>query len=434
MLETKRVVILNNSTLISIGLFCFYIVVARNGDLSGKATESIILYGGCLLIALLGSRLKYRYMSTNRFIWFITLIPLLYSSPTWFDTTMFAIGIVLIIFLEYRTNDLNKLFKAFIFVGIVNAICVFIQSIDKGFFDAFARAWYPEGMYQQYLRTMRYESYLNGCNPVAGDTAGYLIFCIGLLFSTYMIPQYAKNQKISKAVFVLCIIALILTGKRGGLICTLVASIIIYVISGKSSKKIQRFLLVVVLLLILMRSITFFAELFPGANAIVRAADSINGILYGQDITSGRTRLYGYALIQFRAHPVLGIGWKKFNLLTTTLYNYNDVHYVNNDYLQVLCETGVVGLICIYLPMITFLIKTLSMYSEVVKSKANKNIKLAFVFSLFIQIFHLTYSIFEIPLYDRCFFFTYILAVSMGYCAQKEYLQMKQTAGLVSSQ
>lgn len=431
MLKSRGRLVLNSHSLISIGLVCFYLVIARNGDLSGKIALSLAMYGGCMLIAIVGSRFTYKYIKPEKLIWLVCLIPFFYCSAIWLDASLFIFGIIFIILLDCRTDDLNGLYKAIAFVALFNAICVTIQCFDNRFFDGFAKAWYPEGMYQQYLRTMKYENYLNGCNAIAGDTAGYLTICIGLLYSNRLFPKYTKRKKINAFLLIICLIATILTGKRAILLCGLTSAIILYIISGKASKKFQRFLLVILLMFVLMRSITFVAELFPGANAIVRVANSINDLLYGQDITSGRTRLYGYALLQFRAHPVLGIGWKKFNLLTTDFYNYNSGHYVNNDYLQVLCETGIVGLVCIYLPMIVFLIKTLSMYSEVVKSKANNSIKLAFVFSLFIQIFHLTYSIFEIPLYDRCFFFTYILAVSMGYCAQKEYLQMKQISGVV---
>ncbi|MDO5147049.1 MAG: O-antigen ligase family protein [Eubacteriales bacterium] len=421
MLRNNQRLSISNSALIGFGIASFYLVIARNGDLSGKVTLSLVLYGGCLAIALLGSRLKCKYIEPKKLLWLISLVPFLYSSPLWLDAALFALGIGFIVLLEYRTSDLRGLYKAIIFVAIVNALCVFIQFIDKGFFDEFARAWYPEGMYQQYLRTMRYENYLNGCNAVSGNTAGYLAYCIGLLFSIHFIRRYKKINTMNIVIFIVSFLALLLVGKRSILLCAVAAIVIIYILSGRASKKIQKFFFLVLITLVLMRILPLTAELFPEINTITRIADSINGLLYGQDITSGRSTLLGYALLQFESAPILGIGWKGFNRLTTSLYNYSAAHYVNNDYVQVLCETGIVGFICIYLPMIICLIKTIRLYTAVAKSELNDIGKTSFVFSLFIQLFYIMYSFFEIPLYDRCFFFMYIIAVSIGYCVQKEF-------------
>ena len=418
--------VINSETIVSVSLAFFFFVIARNGDLSGNAVMSIVLYGGCLLFALSGSRTKYKYIGANKLIWFITLIPLLYSSAGWFDTVMFAIGIFFVIFTEYSTDSLKKLYGAVAFVAIINALCVFIQAIDKTFFDGFAKVWYPDAMYQQYLQTMKSEPYLNGCNAIVGNTAGYLIVFIGLFFSTCMIKYRKEKSRFSTVLFILCFVALLLTGKRGILASGIIAVIVIYVVSGEGSKIIHRCLLVVVTVFILLRCATLIAGLFPNVYGIARVANTIEGVFAGSDVSSGRLRLYGYALQQFSTSPLFGIGWKQFNNLTTTLYGYSSVHYVNNDYLQVLCETGIVGMICIYLPMLLFFTKSLRMYSSIITSKISHNVKLAFTFSIFVQIFYLVYSFFEIPLYDRCFFFIYVLAVSIGYCAQNEFRSVKK--------
>ncbi len=419
MLRSQRTSVINSDTLISIGFVSFYLVIARNGDLSGRGTLSLLLYGGCFLIAFIGAFLRGTYVKPQKFIWFICLIPFLYTSPYLFDAVMFTVGIIFIVFLEYKTSALKKLYGAIGFVAFVNAVCIFIQSMDRRFFDGFAQTWYPEGMYQQYLRTIN-GPYLNGCNAIVGNTAGYLIYCIGLLYLAYLTHYYTKHKILNTILFIVCFLALILTGKRAIMICGMASMMIIYIISGKRLKKIQRFLFAALLATALLCSFTFLAELFPNANTIIRIADSIEGLMQGDDISSGRVLLYRYALIQFKFSPILGIGWKEFNHLTTSLYNYSSEHYVNNDYLQVLCETGIVGFVCIYLPMILFLIKTIRMYLSVVNLEINNESKMALVFSLFIQIFYLSYSVFEIPLYDRCFFFMYIVSVSIGYCAQNE--------------
>lgn len=419
MLRSKRPFVINSDSMIGFGLVIFYLVISRNGDLSGNVFLSLALYGFAFIALLTGVCMRRKHIRKNKLLWFITLIPFLYSSPIWLDAALFALGILIVVFVESDTFSLVKVYNAIVFVAIVNAVCVFIQFIDRGFFDRFAQVWYPEGMYQQYLRTMRYGSYLNGCNAIAGDTAGYVMIGIGLIFCFYLTHRGVKSRS-NLVLFIFCFGALILTGKRSILLCGLVSGLIIYIISGRASKRFRRFFFALIIVLMLIQSIAFIAELFPGANTIVRIAKSIEGLIYGNDISSGRTRLYGYALIQFRSAPLLGIGWKHFNQLTTTLYSYSAAHYVNNDYLQVLCETGVIGLICIYLPMFVFLIKTIRIYSKSQGLEIKGEAKLALAFSLFVQLMYLLYSIFEIPLYDRAFFFMYILAVVIGYCALNE--------------
>lgn len=417
MLRSEKPFVINSDNVISFALVIFYLVISRNGDLSGNVLLSLSLYGFVFLALILGGSMRRNNGVRNeKLLWLFTLIPFFYSSPIWLDAVLFAIGILIVIFVNCNTLNLTKLYKAIIFVAVINAVCVFIQLVDKSFFDSFAQIWYPEGMYQQYLRTMRYESYLNGCNAIAGDTAGYLMICLGLLFCFYLTHRGVKGKS-NLLLFILCFAALGLTGKRAILLCGIISGLIIYIISGRASKRFRRFFFAVIIVLILIRSITFIAELFPSANTIVRVAESIEGLIYGNDISSGRSRLYGYALIQFRSAPILGIGWKHFNQLTTTLYSYNAAHYVNNDYLQVLCETGIVGVVCIYIPMFIFLIKTIRIYSRVQKNEIQGDLKLALAFSLFVQLMYLLYSIFEIPLYDRAFFFMYILSVVIGYSA-----------------
>ena len=64
------------------------------------------------------------------------------------------------------------------------------------------------------------------------------------------------------------------------------------------------------------------------------------------DVSSGRILLWEIALEQFMAHPYLGIGWGMFSghvPAEVQLNLVNNIHNVHNCYLQVMCETGIVG-------------------------------------------------------------------------------------------
>lgn len=411
----------NGSVLVGIGLICFYIVLARNADYSDQITKPVLFYGTSLLLMMFGTMLgnkKQMKIPVNRLFWLITLIPFVYSSPNMLDLILFTVGILIILTVKLNLQNIETLYLVIKIVAFINAICVFLQAIDNTFFVPFARARFSSGMYSYYIRILS-SSYISGCNGIVGDTAGYLLNAIGILCSCMLICGIKKIKIFSYILFGILLIALLFTGKRAHLLCGIVGAIILYILSGKPTKKARRILFSILAIIIIYCMMRIMLVFFPDANTINRVMESIDGLILGEDISSGRDTLYGYALQQFKSSPIVGIGWKVFNQLTTSLYNYSSTHYVNNDYLQILCETGIIGVVCMFVPMYIFFFRSLKTLKNIVKKPELFDIKMkiAIVYSLFIQIYYLIYLFLENPLYNRSFFFMYIIAVLIGYNA-----------------
>ena len=92
--------------------------------------------------------------------------------------------------------------------------------------------------------------------------------------------------------------------------------------------------------------VTFFIVLFFIPKDLVsdnRLIQMLVDLKNGRDFSNGRFALYGVAFALFLKNPIFGIGWGEFAnyAILTGNTRVRNVHCV---YLQLLCETGIVGL------------------------------------------------------------------------------------------
>ena len=87
----------------------------------------------------------------------------------------------------------------------------------------------------------------------------------------------------------------------------------------------------------------------------------MENLLNGYDFTSGRTGLYALAIAGFRSAPLFGIGFDQFYTLVNPLLTDiegNVMQDAHNIYLQMLCETGIVGTVLTLMPLFWLLFTT----------------------------------------------------------------------------
>ena len=150
--------------------------------------------------------------------------------------------------------------------------------------------------------------------------------------------------------------AILLVGRRGELLVAVLCLTLL--VLALCNRKQRRFLIIggliacVVGFAALVALIPWLKQFPP----MVRYVMTIEQILSGQDITSGRTELYALAWNSFLEHPILGIGWDRFYTLVTeefqAVHGYTTVEDVHNIYLQFLTETGLVGTPLLVAPMV----------------------------------------------------------------------------------
>lgn len=132
--------------------------------------------------------------------------------------------------------------------------------------------------------------------------------------------------------------SLIMTGKRGQLLILLVAYSIMYIVKAETVRKGIKACLKVAALLVIAYIVGYV--LYITINSDNNILYRVLKLIYDKstsDKSSGRYELWNQAIIEIKNNFLFGIGWLNYDLK----YGLG----VHNTYLQVLCESGVIGLV-----------------------------------------------------------------------------------------
>ncbi len=154
-------------------------------------------------------------------------------------------------------------------------------------------------------------------------------------------------QKDRRLLFVTAIglmgVALILSGSRGGL-AALLAEIVFLVILTTQTKNYNQFVLKIGLSVALVAIIIVGAILVGGESSLTRISETAAS----DNVTSGRTEIWNVSLQIIKNNLPFGAGIGAYSVAFTPYDTFNGlmrVEQAHNDYLQVLADAGIVGLI-----------------------------------------------------------------------------------------
>lgn len=295
-------------------------------------------------------------------------------------------------------------YKLFVFMGLFVTIgCLFSFSLPA--------------LYRQYIVPMfrgnDYESILNilrlnvnsGFISQTGYAAFFICIAIGALYSFK--PFVRGNLRFSFLLFVL-LAGLMITDKRGPAIMCMLTCAFLYYIEGKASKRIERAFYIILAAVLLYGLLSVLVIIGPDIPGIERLYSSIGSLLgKGELDDNGRAQLYTQAIEYFFNHPIIGIGWMNYK----NIFILRGTH-VHNIYLQLLCETGIVGFTIYASFFIVNLVRTCKMVKW--HQKSTDICKAWVKFSLFVQVFFLLYGLTGNPLYDIENAVFYFMAIGIG--------------------
>ena len=328
----------------------------------------------------------------------------------------YAVLILIVILMKYDEEFFHIIFYCILAAGIVHVIATLWFYFDTDFYMANI---YPN--FNSSQRAHLYEQVQKNHHAVglANHYSQNGIYMAISLCASFALCFRKPGKNILQKVLLLSVafFSLILTGKRGVLIFSVFAMLVSYIICKKGvlANKLVTVLFILSSIALVVYALSFYVE------GVAAAFERITAMFSAQnetsDISNGRFKLYAIAWNFFKESPILGIGWREFSKEVVNFYNQDSVlRDAHNVFLQLLCETGIVGFSVFVSLFISAITQTIQL---VVKSTKNMlclsdNTKMVLVFSLCYQVFFLAYCITGNPLYDLETVYIYIISVGFS--------------------
>ena len=318
-------------------------------------------------IELTDTKLRFLFLTVS-----ITLLYFLPISKINKDSFAYIVSMILscgfVVVSAYHPAMVKKGFRVLQIACICFALSIIIFKISPSLYKRYILP-HLSAVTQEEAKIFMKRGY--GIPIAGGYTYVNYIFAFAFFISFGFILQTHSSlrQNLYSAVTMLiAIVGMLFLGRRSELIALFISTLFIVVIYRKSifqSKNMVVFLRIIPILFfaiifgyIFLSRLNLFSrytKTFTSLTTYIQT-DGWKSFFGGKnDITSGRVQLWDIALKQFKTRPLLGIGWARFEDCIPAAFNAahgrSNVANVHNDYLQHLCETGIIGTLLIVVPM-----------------------------------------------------------------------------------
>ena len=316
------------------------------------------------------------------------------------DFVVWMFGICLISS-SYNVKYYKTFFNILYIAAILYTLSILFQFL---FPDIYFNYYFPlfKGEYSDTVFRMwsSGRNIASGLSHQIGYTVSYIVVGLGLHLYVKMRGQTKKKRIL---LLILFFIGLVLAQKRAHFAASIISIGIVYFLSSSKNRGKLVFYMLITLLILLFITINLVDYL--GVNSVLRRyEESIVLSETGESLSYSRDILRLQALSIWSDNPILGIGWNQFGQLGK---DYTTVH---NVYIQLLCETGIVGFICFTIPIFYFLYKTVKLINKL----NSLNFAPFLMFSTFYQIFFILYCFTGNPLYDYPYLIPYLFSIAIA--------------------
>lgn len=361
-------------------IYIFSLFVFNNSLLSANYV-SMVLFVINFFISILYFIKKKKIIISKVFIWFAIFIIFGCMSFLWAENSNNVVHKILQLLINLYnmliiTNiietkeDLNSIIKCFFVSGLFMSIITLTTS-----------------NYGTISRYNRLGSQIGNSNIIS-----FNIFC-SLIFTILAYQKYP--QKIYIIGIILMAIIIILMGSRKTILM-LPFVLILYLILNKKiplNKKIKNLLFFVLLVIIVIFFCFNNSYLY---NLIGSRIEDMFSSLIGNEVTdlsiNNRNNMIVQGLEWFKSKKTLGYGLDNYCYLYLKKYGID--YYAHNNYIELLVDLGITGIIIYYSFFINLIIKFL-------KSKIIHNEKTCLIFSLLVSILIMDYA--KVSYGDRVF-------------------------------
>lgn len=256
----------------------------------------------------------------------------------------------------------------------------------------------PEEAQELTVRWIYEDTKYAGISGQIGTNAFFFSVLIGLMYAGKL-----KKKSYNKLYLLLASISLLLTGKKGLIIASLISIIVVYILQQKVYiKRKNMYCFCLFLLVLLMCFGMVFSETI---------------YLKIQSSVDSRINLYLTMIDLIKEKPLLGIGTSSIGAFT---YKNRLGH---NIYIQMLSEQGIIGFILLVFTMLWPLIISVKRYRFLEEEKE------VVLFGIYIQVFIIIYGFFGNPIYDYNIVLVYLLSLAAVFSINKKFYKDKNLEG-----
>lgn len=333
---------------------------------------------------------------------------------------IYSLILALFVFGKNGEQWFLSVFKIIGFFAVFYALATLVLAAMPSFYENRIIPLFSEAD-QISLKRTNEMGYYAGLTSHYSHNAMFMSLGVGLFGSLMMCRNILGNKRIFViCCFVLCVSVLLLTGKRGHIIFSGLALLVTYYFFH-ADKKSSRLFKMVLVFGFLVAAIYILSSFFPGLLNFIKR---FNETEEAGNVYTGRDKLMELAYELFQTSPVFGIGWYGFRYVQIQRMPWftNMVH-VHNVYMQLLCETGIVGFTIYMAFFIKNYVQSVRLCVAERKKRCSIPKEYSFIlpYAIFIQTFFLLYCITGNPLYDNIIFFPYILISMMVIIITKNY-------------
>lgn len=358
---------------LSLFIVSLYIIVMVISSSTGNNIVKImrIITTLTLVLSIIKNKNRIRY-SKKYIIWNVVfllyclvLCKFSYAESTaktfWFTTFyIWILNLLLCIYFEKNNIDINYLYKLIIIgTTIKGGICYF-----------------------------RYGPmvFLNSRSTSAGLSANIigLYSAISVVLCVFLFMKNKKNNEsnfFNNILLIINIIFLVLSSSRKAVLFLIIPILSIFILKSKNilssiSKVLLSFFMIIIMLILIIK-VDFLYDTVGH-----RIENMINGIFgQGEIDASTKTRflLIENGMNWYKEKPLIGYGLGNYSVLFMQKYNWGIAYYAHNNYIELLVNTGIIGIMIYY----SLFISLILMFISILKKRNENN---ALLFGVLISI------------------------------------------------
>lgn len=326
------------------------------------------------------------------------------------DILVLTVAMFLVIFPATKPKDYHPALAATVVWGVFFAIGIFLAFFSKPLFNA-VLSFFP----RTFSSVVRLAStrFVCGFSTNPGFSAGYI--ACGILALAATVRGRPSLSLVKLLLFAFLGIAMLFTAKRGHVLFLFMAIVICYLLPMKGRQVVARYWKLFLLGVLGVVLFITFEDSLANIPFVGRAISTVTDYMGGMDVSSSRSKLWTQAIDLFHEHPWIGIGWGDYRTTLLGQKGFFSDFDVHNIYLQLLCETGVTGLIVFSAFFVFFWVTARKLYRFCLAASdpVLRSLVPVLHFSILYQTFFLLYGITGNVIYDQHYQIIYMMACGM---------------------